>query len=177
MHERAGPVVAAFLLICGSCARVPDFYSPPPQYPGARRYEPPLLLPGRLHQTTGILQDVVDDSEATGKSWTNQHPTFSFLLRRTEDLDFYMRFIVHDDTFRDTGPVTLTVNVNGETIDRPRFDTPGEREYSHPVPPRLLQKRNPVIVRIDVDPVWIAPGDKTKLGILLMAIGFGERDR
>ena len=63
--------------------------------------------------------------------------------------------------------------VNGEVIDKPRVDAPGEREYSHAIPTALLQMKNPVIVQIDVDPVW----QSEELGILLWTIGFEERTR
>jgi hypothetical protein len=119
-----------------------------------------------------VLEDVVDEPEANGRRWTGPHPAFSFMLTSSDDLDFHMSFSVHSRTFADTGPVTLSIHVNGELIDRPRFDTAGEREYSHPVTSRLLQKQNPVIVRIDVDPPWVAPEEGKKLGILLFAIGF-----
>ena len=69
-----------------------------------------------------------------------------------------------------TAPVTITVRVNDEVIDRLRIDAPGEREYSHPV-----SVKSPVTVRLDIDPVWISDG--AKLGVMLWSIGFEERAR
>ncbi len=132
-----------------------------------------MLEVGLPNPHVKILGDVIDNPDVKGSRWTRAHPCFSFELHGTGSLDFYMRFGVHDKTFARTGPVTLTIRVNGEVIDRPRFETPGVREYSHPVPERLLELRNPVEVAIDVDPVWVAE-DRETLGIILFAIGFAE---
>ena len=121
-----------------------------------------------------VRSDVLGGGGFTGRHWTNGHPSFSFPLTGTVDLDFWMRFAIHDVTFAKTGPVTLTIRINGQVIDRPRYDSPGEREYSHPVPSALLKAKNPVVVEIDVDPVWIAPLDHAELGIVLVSIGFEE---
>src|SRR5260370_21790690 len=163
---------AALALIGCSCARIPDSCSPPQQYHWPQEHNPPLLTLGYRSAHARILQDVDNQPGAKGPVWTYQHPAFSFALKRTENLDFYMRFSVHSRTFADTGPVTLSIFVNGKMIDHPRIDAPGEREYSYPVPSILLQMKNPVIVQIDVDPVW--PSDGTKLGILLWAMGFAQ---
>jgi hypothetical protein len=133
-----------------------------------------MLIMGHRNGHAAILRDVMGDAGVKGWRWTHQHPAFSFKLGSAENLDFYLRFAVNGTTFADTGPVTLTIHINGEVLDRPRFDTPGEREYSHPVPARWLEAKNPAIVEIDVDPVWIAPRDKVPLGIVLIAIGFEE---
>ena len=120
-----------------------------------------------------ILGGVLDPAGQKGWQWTDAHPRFSFELSRTDGLDFYMHFGLHDKTFSRTGPVTLTIRVNGEVIGRPRFETAGIRDYAHPVAARVLQLRNPVEVAIDVDPAWVAE-DRAVLGIVLFTIGFAE---
>jgi hypothetical protein len=123
-----------------------------------------------------IIRGVLE-AGGLGLRWTDQHPAFSFMPDHTKDLDLYMNFGVHERTFADTGPVTLSIIINGELIDRPRFDSAGMREYSHLVPSRVLQLKYPVEVQIDVDPPWIAAGDQQKLGIVLVAIGFEEHSQ
>jgi hypothetical protein len=162
------------IAICMCSCRVPDSYPPPPQYNAAPSRDVLVLRMGFPfpNPRARALDDIIEEPEAKGRRWTGAHPAFSFMLNNAADLDFYMSFAVHGRTFAATGPVTLSVHVNGELIDRPRFDTAGDRKYSHPVPSLLLQKQNPVIVRIDVDPTWAAPDGGTKLGIVLFAIGF-----
>lgn len=109
-------------------------------------------------------------------SWTGAHPAFQFTPSSAENLDFYLEFGISQTTFNDTGPVTLTIRINGEVIDSPRFTKAEEYEYSHPVTPALLRARSPVLAEVDIDPAWIAP-DKEKLGILLYTAGFVEHPR
>jgi len=165
-------IVILLVALC-SCACAPGSYPPPLQYEPSHGQDPPVLELGFSNPYVKILGGMIDNPDAKGPRWTRAHPRFSFQLNRTDGLDFYMHFGVHDKTFAGTGPVTLTIRINGEVIDRPRFETPGVREYAHPVAERLLQLRNPVEVAIDVDPVWVTE-DKEALGIVLFAIGFAE---
>ena len=169
MRKLALLPAAATLVLC-SCGSSGS-YPPPAQFAAAAPPDPPLLWVGYPSRGARILGEVLVDAASKGSAWTTQHPAFAFTLEKAEDLDLFVRFSVHSDTFLHTGPVTLTVRVNDELIDRPRFDSPGEREYSHLVTAQVLQRQNPAVVRLDVDPVWTA-ADGVKLGILLFAVGF-----
>jgi hypothetical protein len=105
-------------------------------------------------------------------AWTGRTPTFRFRIGSANKLVLAMRYGVNDRTFRDTGPVTLTIKVNGQQIDRFRKDAPGGYLYEHAVPPALIHADAELNVSIEVDPVWMAPDDKAELGIRLEAIGF-----
>ena len=168
----ASALVIVLCLAATACTGVPE-YPPPEQYTGTPGFQPAMLQMGRRNGGVQVLRDILDSPGL--RRWTFAHPAFSFRLSSLEDLDFRMRFVVHETTFATTGPVTLTIHINGEIIDRPRFDTSGEREYRHAVPARLLALKNPVVVEIDVDPVWVSPADHAKLGIVLVSIGFEER--
>ncbi len=154
------------------CACVPGSYPPPPQYESSCGADLPMLELGFPNPYVQVLGGVLDTGEQ-GSLWTAAHPRFSFQLNRTRDLGLYLRFTVHERTFASTGPVTLTIRINGDVLDRPRFSSPGLREYLHPVPARLLELRNPVEVAIDVDPCWVGEG-KQLLGIVLFKIGFED---
>ena len=160
--------------ILSSCASRPASYPPPPQYPGGRHSDLDMLLQvGRPNWQRAVVRDMPRDSQIGG--WTGAHPAFQFTLSSVENLDFYLSFAVNERTFRDTGPVTLTVRINGEVIDKPKFDAANEYEYSHPVPSALLRARSPVIAEVDVDPPWIAP-EKSVLGVVLFSAGFVEHE-
>ena len=133
-----------------------------------------ILSMGFSNPRARVLADVIEGAKTSDARWTGQHPEFSFALARTTDLDLYIRFAVHSRTFADTGPVTLSIYVNGDRIDQARFDTSGEKKYSHTVPSSLLERKNPAVVRIEVDPAWSPPDYGPKLGILLFDIGFED---
>jgi hypothetical protein len=85
-----------------------------------------------------------------------------------------MDFTIPPQTFRDTGPVTLTLRVNGTVLDRYRCDGPGEQHYSHDVPHHLLHANAFNQVAIDPEPVWISKTDGERLGFILSRAGFTE---
>lgn len=171
------------LLGLGSCARSPDSYPTPAQYvmppgpeppaPPVRRRQPVLAM-AEPDVNAHILQDVIEEPDGQDWRWTRQHPKFSLSLKNAGNLNFYMRFAIVQETWRDTGPVTLTIRVNDQILDRPRFEKPGDFEYRRPAPADMLAARNPVVIAVDVDPPWTAPGGG-KLGIYLHSIGFEKR--
>ena len=76
-------------------------------------------------------------------------------------------------TFRLTGPVTLTFSINGRSLDRVRYEKPGEQQYTHQVPPEFLKPQAINIVGVEPDKV-AAPNPGEKLSFLLIRAGFTE---
>jgi hypothetical protein len=89
-------------------------------------------------------------------------------------LRFVMDFSLPERTFRETGPVTLTLTINGKLFDRARFDTPGQLHYSHPAAPEFLNLHGENRVAIDPTPVWVSKADGGKLGFIISRAGFAE---
>jgi hypothetical protein len=85
-----------------------------------------------------------------------------------------MDFSIPERTFRDTGPVTLTLRINGALFDRHRVDSPGEHNYTKPVPASLVRVNQENQVAIDPDPVWVSKADGGKLGFILSRAGFRD---
>lgn len=169
-----------------SCGRSPQWYAPPAQYampagpePQAEVADPfrPVLAMSDSDIDTHIVQDVSSAADGEEWRWTSEHPKFRLTLRQTEGLDFVMRFMLASQTLRDTGPVTITIRINGQVLDQQRFDKPGEREYLHPLPAGLLKAQEPVVIALDVQPPWVSPDNPSKLGILLYSIGFVGQGR
>jgi hypothetical protein len=75
---------------------------------------------------------------------------------------------------RETGPVTLTITVNSQLLDRLRCEQPGEQHYAHDVPPGMLRANAINLVGIDPDPVWVSKADGGRLGFILSRAGFTE---
>jgi hypothetical protein len=102
--------------------------------------------------------------------WTHDRPVLRFYLPEAERLKFRMDFTVPDATFHETGPVTLTVAVNGSVIDRIRCDKPGQRQYEHGVPAELVRANAENLVAITPDKTAGAE----RLGFVLTSAGFAE---
>ena len=172
----------ATVLLLGLCAchSAPDAYPPPAQYVMPSGPEPaaaelafarPLLAMSDPDIRSHLLADVIAGPEGDEWRWTNAHPKFQVRLAAAEGLDFLMRFRVPRETLVASGPVTITIGLDGHVLDRPRFSSPDEHLYRRPVPPGVLAAGKPLVVALDVDPIWTSP-DGTKLGILIHSLGF-----
>lgn len=120
-----------------------------------------------------LVQDFQDHGPGTWR-WTYAHPVLRFFAPDVPKLRFVMDFSLPERTFRETGPVTLTLRLNGTAFDRHRCDTPGELHYSHTVPDDLLRRGAINLVAIDPDPVWVSKADGGRLGFILSRAGFTD---
>ncbi|MBV8903645.1 MAG: hypothetical protein JOZ22_08420 [Acidobacteriia bacterium] len=121
-----------------------------------------------------IVQGIGGNTEGSGYRWAFAHPVLRFHIPAIEHPKFILDFALPSETFRVTGPVTLTIAFNGHMFDRPRFDTAGLQHYEREVPPGLLHPDSINLVSIDPDKVYTAPADGVKLGFPLARAGFIE---
>lgn len=105
--------------------------------------------------------------------WAVEHPVMRFYLPALSQAKFTMAFVLPGQTFRLTGPVTLTFSINGRVLDRARYEKPGEQQYTHQVPPEFLKPQAINIVAIEPDKV-AAPHPGERLSFLLIRAGFTE---
>ena len=173
----ARPFILLPLLLSAGCSRLPESYPPPEQ-------RKPLTVPA----STGLsyfvsMEDPNADAylvrgfsarDAGTWRWALDHPVLRFLVPATPRLRFEMDFSLPERTFRETGPVILTVRINGEVLDRHRCETSGQQHYSHEVPEALIRANAVNLVSIDPDPVWVSKADGTHLGFILSRAGFTE---
>lgn len=120
-----------------------------------------------------VVQGIADRTEVPWR-WAYEHPVLRFLVPDVGRLRFVLDFSLPERTFRETGPVTLTIALNGKRFDRARFETPGELHYSHAVAPSFLNRHGENRVAIDPEPVWLSKDDGGKLGFIISRAGFAE---
>ena len=170
------PMLCLALVAC----RGPESYPPPAQFVMPSGPEPPATMPdpnrlliamADLDWKSHVIDGVLDGPDSENYRWC--HPRALFRLTPTDirSLVFYTRFILIDAQFRPAGVVTLTISINGHTLDRARFVKSGDQEYLRPVPEGWLTAGEPVIITLDLaPPLPVANGDQ--LGVLLHSIGF-----
>jgi hypothetical protein len=117
-----------------------------------------------------IIQDVLGYAGGIFR-WTGERPRFKLWLEDASDREFVMRFALIASNFRETGPVTVSITINGRALATPVFAIPREYEYRHPVPRALLAGPSPAIIGLDISPVTRAAADGVALGIYLEAVG------
>jgi hypothetical protein len=106
--------------------------------------------------------------------WTHDRPVLRFYLPEVGRVNFQMDFSFPDNTFHQTGPVTMTFAINGRVFDRVRYDKPGQQRYSHAVPVELLHPNAVNLVAIMPDRTAGRPEGGEKLGFVLTSAGFTE---
>ena len=121
-----------------------------------------------------IVQDVSGTAEGAGYRWAYKRPELRFMLSKTANVKFTMDFTFPEVTMRQTGPVTVSYYINGQLLDKVRYDTPGEKHFEKPVPALWLRTDGPTLVAVEPDKVYVAPRDGAKLGFVLTRAGFTE---
>jgi hypothetical protein len=163
--------------ILAACNRLPQSFPPPAQ-------KTALFVPraGALGHFLSmadpnagqyLVKDIADHGPGTWR-WVFDHPVLRFALPAVTRVNFAMDFAIPERTMRETGPVTLTIRINGAVLDRPLWDKPGELHYAHAVPPEMLRPNAINLVAIDPDPVWVSKADGGRLGFILSRAGFTE---
>lgn len=126
----------------------------------------------RPESARAMLRDVMPG--ATGKyRWTYHRPAF---LMHTPGagagtVRFELRFGLHSAVFAKTGPVALTVFVNGRPIGTERYTQPEEHTFSKPVPAEALRKDGLALVETSLDQ-YMTGDDGQRLGYLFMSAAF-----
>jgi hypothetical protein len=165
------------MAIFAGCTRLPESFPPPVQR--AALFVPAAGALGHFFSMADrnadayLVRDIADGGPGTWR-WAYAHPVMRFALPTVERVNFAMDFTIPERTMRETGPVTLTIRINGELLDRARFDHPGQLHYAHAVPQALLRLNGINLVAIDPDPVWESKADGAKLGFILSRAGFTE---
>ena len=168
-------ITAMVLGMCG-CVSIPDIYAPSierkPLTGPEQSAVGPVVGMSDSNADAHIVRDISRTVEGGGWRWVHQRPELRFILGTTENLKFIMDFSVPETTFRDTGPIKISVFINDRLLDTVAVDKPGNRRFEKPVPGAWL--RNDAVTKVvaEVDKPWIAPADGAKLGFILSRAGF-----
>ncbi len=174
----SAPVLLTLSLVLIGCPSASDTFPPPlqRQLPAAPEKKPVGRFVNMGDPNAGdyIVREIQRNVEGSGWRWTHEFPELRFVLDRTHGLKFAMDFGFPEYNFKQTGPVTLSFFVNGKLLDKVCYTTFGDRRYEKPVPAAWLKTGSFTEVRIVVDPPWVAPVDKARLGFVLHRAGFVE---
>ncbi len=121
-----------------------------------------------------IVKDVSPAAEAGTWRWTGKRPELRFYLETTEHLNFKADFSIAETTLRETGPVSVTVLINGKALDTLKYADAGEKHFDKPVPPDLLRAKSVNFAALEIDKVWVSKTDGAVLGFILTRAGFTQ---
>ena len=171
---RAAIVVIA-AVSAGACANRQPWYAPPEQRASMREAGTggigPFVAMGQPDADQYIVQGMRPFSEGPWR-WTHDRPVLRFELPEVGRVRFMMEISFPENTFHRTGPITLTLALNGAVFDRVRYDRPGHQRYDRAVPAGLLHPNAVNLVAITPDKT--ATMGTEKLGFVLTSAGFVE---
>ena len=158
---------------CGSGLR---WYPPPEQRPS-------LSLPSSVpfgcfvtmsdpNANSYIVGGFREQSEGSWR-WAHERPALQFYLPRVPRLRFLMDLTFPDQTFAQTGPVEVTIRIDGKVFDRVHYTTPGSQRYTKETPWEWLRADAVNTVALEPDKTAAGP-DGERLGFVLSRAGFVE---
>lgn len=106
--------------------------------------------------------------------WAFVHPELRFRVKDTRNLKFAMEFAIPEVTFRVTGPVTVSCDVNGKRLGSIRCNHAGDYRLEKPVPDGWIRPEQYVHVTFETHPRWVSPEDGAQLSFLLRSAGFTQ---
>lgn len=116
------------------------------------------------------VEGVVEEDGNSPWRWIHRSARFRFLSVPGTRASVEVNVTVVDATLAQTGPVTVSLLVNGTRIGSKRYNAAGEYFIQAPVPANLPVTRT-FDVTLEVDPPWISPSDHNDLGVILSNIG------
>ena len=169
-------LLAAALFASGACQRLPDAYSLPaqePQFAGFKAHVVRMVNMDDPDAGAHFVRDIEPDLETSWR-WAMQRPAVKIKVTSPSNLKYTIDFTLPEVTFRETGPVTLTFTVNGQVIDRVRYDHFGFYHFEKPIPEGMLKPESEVIVGAEIDKMWTSKTDGARFGFIITRMGLTE---
>jgi len=172
------PYILIPLCLLAGCANIPDSYAPPIQRKPLTGAEPSpigtFVNLGEPSADAYIVRDVTGYVESSAWRWTRKRPELRFFLDSTEHLKFKADISIADVTLKETGPVTISIFINGHLLDKVKYASAGRRDFEKPVPAAFLLPKAVNIAALEIDKVWVSKTDGAVLGFILTTAGFSE---
>jgi hypothetical protein len=166
----------ALALFTTACVGIQDTYAPPEQRKPLSVEEPiPLKAFIKMNDPgapTQFVKDIGQELQGGTWRWTQQHPTMIFSVPATKGIKFSTDFTIAEITFAQTGPITMSVTINGHLLDKTTYTNFGPQHLQKPVPESWLHAKSENTVAMEVDKLWVAPNDKATFGVILTNAGF-----
>jgi hypothetical protein len=162
-----------------ACNRAPQRYRPPEQQAprGEVKTVPPVTMIEMSAPTAPahFVSDIDGALSADNWRWTGKRPTVRQLVAERNGNKLVADLAVPEGAFQQTGPVTISFFIGDHLLDQVRYEKPGQKHFEKPVPPEWLSVHNDTLIAAEIDKVYVAEKDQTRLGFILVRIGF-ERE-
>jgi len=120
-----------------------------------------------------IVRDITDTVEGNWR-WVRKRPELRFFLESVDHLTFKVDFTVPGVVLKETGPVNVSIFVNGKLLDTVHCANDDEKHFAKPVPASFLRPNALNFVALEIDKVYVAKADGVVLGFILLRAGFTQ---
>ncbi len=170
------PTLLAAGLLLTACQNMPAPYTPPEQRQPFDHFEP-YHITRIVNMADGdanehFVKDILGDRGPW--RWAVKHPEVRVIMRTNKGLRYIIDFSIVQDTFKDTGPLQFSFNVNGHVLDMQRYDSVGGKHFEKAVPEDWVQAGKDNILGAEVDKLWYSPADHQPLGFIISRIGLTQ---
>ena len=117
-----------------------------------------------------IVRDIA--AERGAFRWAYLHPELRFRVPDSHKLKFAAEIAIPQATFKDTGPVTIRILIEGKPLATLRCPRAEKYRIEKPVPRDWVEARKVVQVTFETEPRWVSPLDGAQLSFLLYNAGF-----
>ncbi|MFB3829012.1 MAG: hypothetical protein ACE15B_19755 [Bryobacteraceae bacterium] len=170
--------ILLMLCVSAACRPQPQWYGMPEQRQSSPVSQPTTLGPFATmadpNADAYIVSGVNEPDPKSPWRWTQPRVEMRFYLTQVRGLRFTMELVLPDATFAETGPVTVSVTVNGSPLGKQRFASAGSHTLALPAPERLLKLDALNTVVIEPDKIYVARDDGARLGFILAGAGFRD---
>ncbi len=118
-----------------------------------------------------LLHDFMEQDERAERRWTFERPALLFAVPRRPNTRFRMDFVLAAQTFSKTGPIRMTVWLNGKPLGQAVYGSPEQHSFEAAVAPELLRDDGVALIETTLDKYFVAD-DGVKLGYLFESAGF-----
>jgi hypothetical protein len=158
------------MLALSACQRYRESYAPPEQ---RAAIDDPERWERIVHMTDVDAPDHfiadISDPLAGNWRWTGKRPMVQLGVPADANVKYHIEFAIPQETFRSTGPVTLTFLVNGRALDARHYEAAGSYEFEKDVPSEWILRGADVRLGAEIDKILSLNG--RTYGFLLIAVG------
>jgi hypothetical protein len=169
-------LIAVLALAACPCQSQPEPYRPPIE-------REPIEVPGGKsvahfinmsdpNAPTQLVRGFNQMPSSGSWRWAQGSAAVRLSTPAKDGVRFVMKFVLPEVVFRETGPVTISVAVNGSALGDERYETPGDKRYERPVPPSALQPGNIAEAVLECRSPWTDPKTGLQYGFQLLSLGF-----
>jgi hypothetical protein len=144
--------------------------------PVLRQFNPvcrePWAAVGRSGGSAHFLTEVMERPDEDPQRWTFVRPAFVFDVANRVNLRFRVEFRLPAITFQQTGPIRMTVWINGRALGSRSYTSPEDNSFEQAVPPEWIRGDGLTLVETTLDKYYVSEQDHQRLGYLFLRGGF-----